>query len=65
MSNENTYKCHVCRRSFTMSISNVRYPGEKEQEYIDCPWYGAENGNEVTSGTITTNKVLTEGGVSE
>lgn len=65
MSNENSYKCQVCGKNFTMVISNAGYPGGKERESIDCPWCGAENGTEVTSGIITTHKVIMEGGVSE
>lgn len=65
MSNGNSYKCKVCGKSFTMTISNAGYPGGKERESINCPWCGAENGTEVTSGIITTNKVPTEGGASE
>lgn len=65
MSNGNSYKCQVCGKSFTMEILNAGYPGGKERESIDCPWCGAENSTEVTSGIITTHKVPTEGGASE
>lgn len=65
MSNKNSYKCRVCGKSFTITISDAGHPGGKERENIDCPWCGAENGTEVTSGIITTYKVLTEGGASK
>lgn len=65
MSNENSYKCRGCSKNFTMAISNAGYPGGKERESIDCPCCGAENDTEVTSGIITTHKVIMEGGVSE
>lgn len=38
---------------------------EKERESIDYLWCGAKNKTEVTSGIITTRKVLTKDGASE
>lgn len=54
---KNSYKCIVCGKKFTAVISNTGYPGGKDRESINCPWCGAENGTEVTSGIITTHKV--------
>jgi DNA-directed RNA polymerase subunit RPC12/RpoP len=65
LDNNVIYKCTACGKSFTVTISNARYPGGKERESINCPWCGAENGSEVTSGIITTQKVDTEGGVNQ
>ncbi|MDI6616936.1 MAG: hypothetical protein QME27_09485 [Syntrophaceae bacterium] len=62
---ENTYKCEICGKKFTITISSAGYPGGKERESINCPWCGAENGTEVTSGIITTHKVDTEDGVAQ
>ncbi|AGL01910.1 hypothetical protein [Desulfoscipio gibsoniae] len=60
---KNIYKCKACGKSFTVKISNAGYPGGKERENIDCPWCSVENGSEITSGIITTHKVITEGDV--
>ncbi|MCR4431367.1 MAG: hypothetical protein NUV45_10155 [Tepidanaerobacteraceae bacterium] len=65
MDNNVIYKCTACGKSFTVTISNARYPSGKKRESIDFPWCGAENGSEVTSGIITTHKVVTEVGVNQ
>ncbi|HHV73891.1 MAG TPA: hypothetical protein GXX41_04420 [Thermoanaerobacterium sp.] len=65
MLNNGIYKCIACGKRFAVTISNAGYPGGKERESINCPWCGAENGSEVTSGIITTQKVVTEGGVNQ
>jgi transposase-like protein len=62
---ENSYKCTVCEKKFTITILNAGYPGGKEREIINCPWCGAENGTVVTSGIITTYKVDTEDGAAQ
>jgi uncharacterized protein CbrC (UPF0167 family) len=54
-------KCETCGKGFTVSISGAGYPGGKKRESIICPWCGAENGSEMTSGILTTHKV-TDGG---
>jgi DNA-directed RNA polymerase subunit RPC12/RpoP len=63
--NDGIYKCIACGRSFSVTISNVGYLGGKERESINCTWCGAENGSEVTSGIITTRRVITEDGVNQ
>ncbi|MEW9124991.1 MAG: hypothetical protein AB2421_19930 [Thermotaleaceae bacterium] len=65
MSNNDICKCTACGKSFSVTISNAGYPGVKDRESINCPWCGAENGSKVTSGIITTRKVITEDGVNQ
>ena len=65
MSNNDIYKCIACGKRLSVTISKAGYPGGKDRESINCPWYGAENGSEVTSGIITTRKVITEDGVNQ
>ncbi|MEG6566859.1 hypothetical protein V6B95_07745 [Thermoanaerobacterium saccharolyticum] len=65
MFDEGIYKCIACGKRFSVTISNAGYPGGKDRESINCPWCGAENGSEVTSGIITTRKVITEDGVNQ
>jgi transposase-like protein len=62
MSSKSSYTCHVCRKAFTMAISNAGYPGGKDRESIYCPWCDAENDTIVTSGIVSTYKVSAEGG---
>lgn len=62
---KSVYKCGACGKSFTVTISDAGYPGGKGRESIDCPWCSAENGSEITSGIITTHKVVTEGGAAQ
>ena len=62
MFNDGIYKCIACGKRFSVTISNAGYPGGKERESINCPWCGVENGSEVTSGIITTRKVITGDG---
>jgi len=63
--NEGIYECIACGKRFSVTISNAGYPRGKDRESINCPWCGAENGSKVTSGIITTRKVITEDGVNQ
>lgn len=49
--------CKECGNVFRWGIVGTIYPGGKEKEDIDCPYCGANNGYEMTSAFVRTEKI--------
>ncbi|WP_338452328.1 hypothetical protein R4Z09_10845 [Niallia oryzisoli] len=52
--------CKKCGKDFHYEVTDMRVPGGKEREEINCPYCGESNGSVVTSGFVHTYKIEVE-----
>lgn len=50
-------ECSFCKKEFLYQIFDMRVPGDKDREYIYCPYCMNANGSLVTSGWILSYKL--------
>lgn len=49
--------CRKCGRKFKAKVVSWGYPGGKMKEEVICPYCHEENGEMMTDGRITTEKI--------
>ena len=54
---EYTMTCRKCGRKFKAKVVSWGYPGGKMKEEVICPYCHEENGEMMTDGRITTEKI--------